>query len=74
MELPKGFVLLPTNKKQIAAWFNVSKKTLDKWLAKYKDKIGPPDGYYFSIPQLLIIMEVLTGLPPDKIMEMGTMG
>lgn len=62
------------SKKQIAAWFNVSTKTLDKWLAPYVDLIGPRDGYYFSIPQLLVIMEVLTGFTADEILGFAPMG
>lgn len=74
MDFLKKFVLLPMSKKQLAAWFKVSPKTLDKWLKPYLDLIGPRNGYYFQIPQLLIILEVLTGMSSEKLLELARMG
>jgi hypothetical protein len=47
------------NKKQLAAAYKISVKTLNAWLKPFKDKIGPMTGKVYTPKQIKIIFESL---------------
>jgi transposase len=45
--------------KQLAALYNVSWITLQKWLREFEDEIGPKIGHFYSARQVTIIFDKL---------------
>lgn len=52
----------PYSKKELTAMYNVSKKTMTRWLKPHLSKIGKREGRYYNVKQILIIFDLL-GLP-----------
>lgn len=52
----------PYSKKELTAMYNVSKKTLTRWLKPHLAKIGTREGRYYNVRQIQIIFDLL-GLP-----------
>jgi transposase len=46
-------------KKELAEKYNISVKTLNKWLKPFEKKIGKVNGYFFNPKQIKIIYECL---------------
>jgi hypothetical protein len=64
-----GIELRPYNRKELVALYGISLKTLNKWLKPFEQKIGRPNGRYYTITQVKIIFSYL-GFPSvmyDKI-------
>lgn len=53
----------PFSKKDLTAMYNVSKKTMTRWLQPHLPKIGKREGRYYTVKQILLIFELLG--PPD---------
>lgn len=52
-------VAKPCTVKELAAMYNVSTKTIRKWLLPHQASIGPKTGWYFTTLQVRIIFERL---------------
>lgn len=52
----------PYNTKELAHLYKVNARTLARWLSPHQSAIGERRGYYYTIPQIIIIFEKL-GLP-----------
>ncbi|MDO9001399.1 MAG: hypothetical protein AB7O73_05660 [Bacteroidia bacterium] len=56
------FDLKAYSKKELAEKYEVSVKTFNKWLEPFNEKVGAKRGRYYTVNQVIIIVEVL-GLP-----------
>jgi hypothetical protein len=54
--------LRPHNLKELSALYNISYKTLKKWLKPFDKELGERIGYYYTIPQVRKIFSLL-GFP-----------
>lgn len=52
----------PYNLKELSHLYQVSDKTLKRWLDRFRDELGERYGNYYTIPQVKIIFKRL-GLP-----------
>jgi len=57
-----SIALRPHNQKELSALYNISRKTLKKWLMPFEDEIGERLGNYYTIPQVKKIFTLL-GFP-----------
>jgi nitrous oxide reductase accessory protein NosL len=53
------FTMRPLNLKDLALLYHVSRRTMSNWLKPFADKIGPKNGYYYSVVQVKRIFELL---------------
>lgn len=49
---------------ELAAFYEISVRTMNRWLKPHYEKIGKREGRYYSIKQVSIIFEQL-GMPGD---------
>jgi transposase len=56
------FDLKAYSKKELAEKYEVSVKTFNKWLEPFTEKVGEKRGRYYTVNQVIKIVEVL-GLP-----------
>ena len=54
--------LKPYSHKEVATFYGVCPKTLEKWLVPFKIKIGPRLGRYYTVKQVSMILNKL-GMP-----------
>lgn len=54
--------LRPYSKKELTVMYNISKKTMTRWLKPHLSKIGKREGRYYNVRQIQIIFD-LFGLP-----------
>ncbi len=50
----------PYSQKELAELYGVCSRTFSKWIAPFKEEIGPQRGRYFIIPQVKVIFEKLS--------------
>ena len=62
MNYQNEIVIRSYSHKELAALYDVSWKTLQKWLKKYEEVIGQKHGHYYTTKQVIIIFEQL-GFP-----------
>lgn len=60
---PSSPGIRPFSKKELTAMYNISKKTMTRWLQPHLQKIGKREGHYYTVKQILLIFELLG--PPD---------
>ena len=53
-------VLKPYSIKELADKYGVTPKTFRKWLAPFKEEIGPRIGWFYSVRQIKIIFKRLS--------------
>ena len=51
-----AFVMRPYTGLQLRKIYGISRKTFKKWIERIEDKLGPRNGYYYSIEQVEIIV------------------
>ena len=56
------FEVKASTKKEMAAIYGVSVRTFNSWLKPFEEKVGEKRGRYYTVNQVVIIVEVL-GLP-----------
>ncbi len=56
------FEVKASTKKEMAAIYGVSVRTFNSWVKPFEEKVGEKRGRYYTVNQVLIIVEVL-GLP-----------
>jgi transposase len=56
------FEVKASTKKEMAAIYGVSVRTFNSWIKPFEEKVGEKRGRYYTVNQVLIIVEVL-GLP-----------
>jgi hypothetical protein len=56
------FELKASTKKEMAAIYGVSVRTFNSWIKPFEEKVGEKRGRYYTVNQVVIIIEVL-GLP-----------
>ena len=56
------FEVKASTKKEMAAIYGVSVRTFNSWLKPFEEKVGEKRGRYYTVNQVVIIIEVL-GLP-----------
>lgn len=54
--------LKASTKKEMAAIYGVSVRTFNSWIKPFEEKVGEKRGRYYTVNQVVIIIEVL-GLP-----------
>jgi transposase-like protein len=54
--------LKPYTQKELASFYGVCPKTLDKWLTPFQKKIGQRLGRFYTVKQVSIILDKL-GMP-----------
>jgi hypothetical protein len=66
----KKFTLQCYSLPELAVWYKVSDDTFRKWLKPFATAIGPRTGRFYSINQVLIILDKLgwpdAELPDDR--------
>jgi transposase len=50
------------SKKELTAMYNVSSKTMTRWLKPHLEKIGKREGHYYNVRQVELIFGIF-GLP-----------
>lgn len=55
-------IIRPYSKKELTAMYNVSNKTMTRWLKPHLATIGTREGRYYNVKQVLLIFD-LFGLP-----------
>ncbi len=58
----RGIQVKPYNLKELANLYQVSDKTIKRWLDHFSDELGEKYGNYYTIPQVRIIFDKL-GVP-----------
>ena len=58
----KGLIIKPYSVKELKQLYQVSHKTLAKWLLPFNKEIGERNGRFYTVPQVEIIFSKL-GLP-----------
>lgn len=58
----RTYFVRPYSKKELTAMYNVSKKTMTRWLKPHLPTIGKREGRYYNVKQIQIIFDLL-GLP-----------
>ena len=67
-EFPKKYVVVKQYVlKELAAIYNLDKKTFRKYLQRIDAKIGERNGYYYNVKQVIIIFQEIP-LPHDIIL------
>lgn len=61
--LENRFPIKAYSKKELAGIYNVSNKTFTTWLKPFKEMIGIKRSWYYTVKQVVIIIESL-GIPP----------
>lgn len=56
------FEVKASTKKEMAAIYGVSVRTFNSWIKPFEEKVGEKRGRYYTVNQVVIIIEVL-GLP-----------
>jgi transposase len=56
------FEVKASTKKEMAAIYGVSVRTFNSWLKPFEEKVGEKRGRYYTVNQVIIIVDVL-GLP-----------
>jgi hypothetical protein len=56
---PKKIRLMPYAPFQIADFYEVDRRTLNKWLKPFKEEIGPRQGRFYTVAQVKKIFEKL---------------
>lgn len=56
------FEIKPYSNKELSHLYGIGDRTFTKWLAPFKDSIGPKVGRYYTVLQVKIIVEKL-GMP-----------
>ena len=56
------FEVKASTKKEMAAIYGVSVRTFNSWVKPFEEKVGEKRGRYYTVNQVLIIVEV-SGLP-----------
>ena len=56
------FDLKASTKKEMAAVYGVSVRTFNSWIKPFEEKVGEKRGRYYTVNQVVIIIDVL-GLP-----------
>ena len=56
------FELKASTKKELAAVYGVTVRTFNSWIQPFEEKVGEKRGRYYTVNQVVIIIEVL-GLP-----------
>ena len=56
------FDLKASTNKEMAAIYGVSVRTFNSWIKPFEEKVGEKRGRYYTVNQVVIIIEVL-GLP-----------
>lgn len=56
------FELKASTKKELAAVYGVTVRTFNSWIKPFEEKVGEKRGRYYTVNQVVIIIEVL-GLP-----------
>ena len=56
------FEVKASTKKEMAAIYGVSVRTFNSWIKPFEEKVGEKRGRYYTVNQVVIIVEVL-GLP-----------
>jgi hypothetical protein len=59
MDPLSNIIIRPYTHRELAALYNVSTKTLRRWLVPFANEIGPRIGYYHTPAQVAIIFRVL---------------
>lgn len=54
----------PYSKKELAALYEISTRSMDTWLKPFEKKIGKRNGWYYNVNQIRYIFDKL-GLPGD---------
>lgn len=57
-----SILLRPHSQKELSALYNISRRTLKKWLVPFEKEIGERMGNYYTIPQVRKIFTLL-GFP-----------
>ena len=52
-------MLRPLSEGELGRFYNVTRKTFQKWLKPFRDKVGIKNGRYYSIKQIRVIVECL---------------
>lgn len=56
------FELKAYSKKELAEKYSISIRTFNTWLKPFEEKVGAKRGRYYTVNQVIIIVDVL-GLP-----------
>lgn len=62
------FQLRRLRPKDLCTLYEISDKTLTKWLAPFQQEIGPRTGQYYNVSQVRVIISRL-GLPGSVVAE-----
>lgn len=58
----RTLIIRPYSKKELRLMYQVSEKTMTRWLRPHLEKIGPREGRYYNVRQVTVIFQVF-GLP-----------
>ena len=58
----QGLIIKPYSSKELRQLYQVSQRTLLKWLQPFKGEIGKRNGHFYTVPQVEIIFSKL-GVP-----------
>lgn len=61
---PKKLQIKLYSQKELAQLYEVSPRTLKKWIEMHDEKIGKKNGRYYSLAQIELIFN-LVGIPKD---------